>query len=180
MPLIFFAVFIIVPLVEIALFIAIGGAIGLWPTLGLILLTAIIGTAVIRMQSFGVIEQARAKIEQGVPPVKEMGHGAGLILAGLFLITPGFFTDVLGFALLVPLVRRMIGQILAHYGVFQTNMAGPDRSADGDTIIDGDYSDVTETPESAKPANKNTGKPALAKPSSETTASKKGPSPWGR
>lgn len=154
MPLILFALFLAVPLIEIALFIVIGDKIGLWPTLGLVVLTAAIGTALIRLQSLAVIRQAREKADRGEPPIAEMGHGVGLILAGALLITPGFFTDALGAALLVPAFRRWLGTVIASYaasrgGAAQAWRNGPRQR---DDVIDGDYQDITgEAPPPGKP-----------------------------
>ncbi len=106
--LILFLLFIFVPLAEIGVFIQVGGAIGLWPTLALCLLTAIVGTLCIRFQGFRLVNQARAQLEAGEAPVFEVVSGACLVVAGLMLLTPGFVTDAVGFMLLLPPVRRLI------------------------------------------------------------------------
>jgi UPF0716 protein FxsA len=105
-------VFIIVPIVEIALFIQVGGLIGLWPTLASVVLTAIIGTAVLRYQGLQVLRRAQASIEQSRVPVDSVMHGAFLLIAGLLLLTPGFFTDAIGFALLVPSLRLWVARVV--------------------------------------------------------------------
>lgn len=112
MAFLFFAAFLLVPLIEIALYIQVGGMIGLWPTLGLTLLTAIVGSALVRLQGIGVLNEARASIERAEPPVDALIHGVGLVMAGAFLITPGFFTDTMGILLLVPGIRLAIGHRL--------------------------------------------------------------------
>jgi UPF0716 protein FxsA len=105
---ILFLLFIFVPLAEIGVFIEVGGAIGLFPTLALCVLTAIVGTLCIRFQGFRLVNQARAQLEAGEAPVFEVVSGACLVVAGLMLLTPGFVTDAVGFLLLLPPVRRLI------------------------------------------------------------------------
>jgi UPF0716 protein FxsA len=100
--------FIAVPLVEVALFIQIGGWIGLWPTLAAIVLTAVVGSAVIRHQGFGVAQRARERLATGEAPMREGFDGLCLVVAGLLMITPGFFTDAVGGALLLPPVRALV------------------------------------------------------------------------
>ncbi len=96
-----------VPLVEIAVFIEVGGWIGLWPTLAVILLTAFAGTWLIRAQGIGVLMRARRTIAEGGAPLREMFDGVCLIVAGAFLLTPGFVTDATGFLLLLPPFRDL-------------------------------------------------------------------------
>jgi UPF0716 protein FxsA len=100
------AAFIGVPLLEIALFIQIGGWIGLGPTLALIVLTAVIGAWMLRRQGIGVLMRAQRQLAEGVLPVMEVFEGLCLVIGGALLLTPGFFTDALGALLLVPAVRR--------------------------------------------------------------------------
>ena len=85
--------FILVPLAEIALLIQVGGWLGLMPTLALIILTAVIGTWMLRQQGFTVLSRAQRQLEQGVMPVAEVFEGLCLLVAGVLLLTPGFITD---------------------------------------------------------------------------------------
>jgi UPF0716 protein FxsA len=103
-----------VPLVEIALFIKIGGWIGLGPTLALIVLAAVIGALIVRVQGIGVLSRAQRELAQGSLPVVSVFEGLCLVIAGVLLITPGFFTDAIGALLLVPPVRRMLYRSLRH------------------------------------------------------------------
>ena len=100
--LILFLLFVGIPVAEIALFIQIGDVIGLWPTLGTIVLTALVGTALVRAQGIAVLGRIQAETQQGHLPVGELISGACLVVAGLLLVTPGFLTDFLGFCLLIP------------------------------------------------------------------------------
>ncbi|WP_020039463.1 FxsA family protein [Salipiger mucosus] len=100
-----FLAFLAVPLIEIALFIQVGGLIGLWPTLGVVVLTAILGTWLVRSQglkAMGDLQSAFSRLED---PSAPLAHGAMILLSGALLLTPGFFTDAVGFALLSPQVR---------------------------------------------------------------------------
>lgn len=107
MPILFF-IFIIVPIIEIAIFIQAGDWFGLGPTLFTIILTAFIGIILIRQQGLSTLYKAQQKMNSGEIPAIEMIEGLMIAVAGAFLITPGFFTDSLGFLLLVPLFRQFL------------------------------------------------------------------------
>jgi UPF0716 protein FxsA len=112
--LILLVAFIAVPLLEIALFIEIGGWIGLGPTLALIIVSAVIGAWIMRQQGIGVLRRAQQQLAEGVLPVREVFEGLCLLVAGALLLTPGFFTDALGALLLVPAARRALYRRLRH------------------------------------------------------------------
>lgn len=103
-----FVLFLAVPLIEIALFIQVGGLIGLWPTLGIVVLTAIIGTALVRSQGARAVQQLRDSFDNLRDPGEPLAHGAMILFSGALLLTPGFFTDAVGFALLVPGIRAYL------------------------------------------------------------------------
>jgi len=105
-----FGVFIIVPIAEIATFIQVGDVIGLWPTLGIILLTAFLGTGLLRYQGITTLNQAQASLNQGELPLTSVIHGVFLLVAGLLLLTPGFITDVVGFLLFIPPLRLVMAK----------------------------------------------------------------------
>ena len=100
-----FLAFLMVPLIEIGLFIQVGGAIGLWPTLAIVVLTAVLGTALVRSQGRLALGQMRNSFQNLSDPAEPLAHGAMILFAGALLLTPGFFTDAIGFALLMPPVR---------------------------------------------------------------------------
>lgn len=130
--------FIAVPLIEIALFIQVGGAIGVWPTLAIVVLTALIGTALLRRQGFQEMNRFRAAMAGMGDPSEPLVHGAMILFAGALLLTPGFFTDGLGFALLLPPVRaRLFTQIRKRIVVH--DMSRPQPRPD---IIEGEYETV--------------------------------------
>jgi len=106
MPL--FLLLLAVPVIEIALFIQVGGLIGVWPTIGLVLLSAAMGAALLRAQGLSALGQVQARLQAGEDPGPALAHGALILVAGLLLLTPGFFTDALGLALLVPPLRAAV------------------------------------------------------------------------
>ncbi len=97
--------FIAIPLIEIALFIQVGGLIGVWPTLAIVLLTAVAGSALMRSQGLATLDRLRAALNRMDDPSEPLAHGAMILFGGALLLTPGFFTDALGLALMLPPVR---------------------------------------------------------------------------
>lgn len=108
-----FLAFLLVPLVEIALFIQVGGWIGLWPTLLIVILTAILGTWLVRSQGRLALAQLRTSFQTLRDPSEPLAHGAMILFSGALLLTPGLFTDTVGLLLLVPAVRRAVFQWLS-------------------------------------------------------------------
>jgi UPF0716 protein FxsA len=98
--------FIVVPLVELYLIIKVGGMIGALWTVLLVVLTAVIGISLLRIQGFSTLNRARQNMEMGALPAMEMMEGMMLAVGGALLITPGFITDTLGFLCLIPATRR--------------------------------------------------------------------------
>lgn len=114
MGLILLFLFIGVPLIEIMLFIKVGGAIGMMMTVVIVVATALIGSFMLRTQGLATMRDAQAHIDRAELPVDSVIHGISLLLAGAFLLTPGFLTDAIGFALFVPSLRLALGrQIMA-------------------------------------------------------------------
>lgn len=155
-----FLAFLIVPLVEIALFITIGDIIGLWLTLAVVTITAVLGTWLVRAQGLATLGQLRGSLQQFEDPTEPLAHGAMILFSGALLLTPGFFTDAVGFALLSPAVRRGVLSFLRkHVQVtsFQSSSSvhfssnRPEAGSNGETI-DGDYSEV-EPPSNTKPGD---------------------------
>ena len=135
--------FIGVPLLEIALFIQVGGFIGLWPTLLIVVLTAMAGTYLVRKQGLAQIAEVQRTFEQLNDPTRPLAHGAMILASGLLLLTPGFFTDAVGFALLIPGVRDAVMRyVRSRINVRSFTMGDatrqPRRPAD-DRVIEGDY-----------------------------------------
>lgn len=103
-----FLILVAVPIVEIGLFIEVGGWIGLWPTLAIVVATALAGTVLLRAQGFAAMQDLQRRLDSGQDPTGVLAHGALILVAGLLLLTPGFFTDTVGFLLLVPPVRAAV------------------------------------------------------------------------
>ncbi len=103
-----FLAFLIVPPVEIGLFIVVGTRIGIWPTVGIVLLTAFLGANLVSHQGRGVMARLRAEFASGQFPGTTLAHGAMIVISGALLLTPGFLTDLVGFLLLIPQVREAV------------------------------------------------------------------------
>jgi len=100
--------FLAYPLVEIALFVKVGQAVGLLPTLGLVVAAALLGVVVLRRQGLSLMTDIRSTVGRGQLPAQALAEAMMVFLAGLFLLLPGFFTDALGLLLLVPPVRHAL------------------------------------------------------------------------
>lgn len=105
--------FIGIPIVEIYLFIQIGGLIGAIPTILCIIATAFIGAVLLRVQGIQTMRTFQARVQNGEVPTDTMLEGVCLLVGGLLLLTPGFFTDAIGFLCLIPLTRHFLLQGVA-------------------------------------------------------------------
>ena len=101
----FFMIFLLIPFIEIGIFIWAGDVFGFWPTVLMVVVTAFLGSAIIKYQGLQTVHQMQSNMRGGELPVKEIFDGFCLVAAGAFLITPGFFTDTVGFLLLIPPLR---------------------------------------------------------------------------
>ena len=142
--------FIAIPLIEIAVFIEIGGFIGLWWTLAIVVGTALGGTYMLRRQGLATLARALAHMAEGRMPLREVFDGLCLLIAGVLLLTPGFVTDLAGALLLLLPIRTMLGRLVASHivatGQFQgqtfANRAPTGQSGADDDIIDVDFEEV--------------------------------------
>jgi len=100
--------FVAVPVAELSLLIRVGGAIGALNTVGFVILTAVLGAYLVRQQGFATINKLQEETNAGRVPAMQMAEGVALLFAGAVLMTPGFLTDALGFALLIPPVRQAL------------------------------------------------------------------------
>ncbi len=164
-----FLAFLLVPLIEIGLFIQVGGLIGLWPTLAIVVITAVIGTWLVRSQGLRAMGDLQGSFSRLEDPTTPLAHGAMILLAGALLLTPGFFTDAVGFALLTPAFRKMVlNYISRRVTVTRFEMGGrpgphpgprpdirqnPQHSGEGD-VIDGEF---TELGQDKKPNHPGSG-----------------------
>ncbi|MDZ7627484.1 MAG: FxsA family protein [Parvularculaceae bacterium] len=147
MALILFALFVAVPLLEIAAFIKIGEAIGVVPTLLGCVVTAIIGAFLVRLQGFGVLRAAQAAMARQELPVDQLIEGVMILAAGILLMTPGYVTDMAGFLLLVPPVRAALARLVRDWArdravVIATGGRGA-QTGPG-TTIEGEAEDITD------------------------------------
>ena len=140
-----FVLFVTIPVIEIGLFIQVGGRIGLWPTLGIVILTAIAGTWLMKQQGLRALDDLRRSLNEVRDPTEPLAHGAMILFAGALLLTPGFFTDAVGLSLLIPPVRMAVYSYLRSRVQVQsfTVRSGPGRTKqDTNTITDVEYEEV--------------------------------------
>ena len=153
MPLLILTLFIGIPLIEIYLFIGVGGLIGTWPTITLVILTAFIGTAMLRQQGIATMARAQAELRDGQLPVQQFFNGFCVLLGGLMLLTPGFLTDTLGFGLLLPPLRAVLGRGIwklfaqsgrVHFPVYGSNPSdNTGKEPDAGPVLDAEEFGVT-------------------------------------
>jgi len=123
--------FIVIPIVEIYLLISVGQVIGTLPTVALVVLTAVIGVWLLRIQGFSTLRSVQQTAANGGIPAIEMLEGAILLVAGALLLTPGFFTDTIGFLCLIPPVRHQIAILLFRRMFHIPNDNEPPQSGSG-------------------------------------------------
>lgn len=136
-----FLLFLTVPLIEIALFVQIGGAIGLLATLAIVVVTAVLGTFLVRSQGLAVLSQLQGSMAELRDPTEPLAHGAMILFSGALLLTPGFFTDAVGFALMIPGVRRTVFQFFKRRINVQSFSYGNTSNSD-DGVIDVEFEEV--------------------------------------
>lgn len=141
------------PLLEIAGFVVVGSEIGVLPTIGLVLLSAVVGSMLLRVQGFGVMSRVRAEMEAGRDPSKELAHGAMVVLAGILLVIPGFITDIFGILLFLPPVRELAWRFLSKRIRVSSEFGGFSRrsSPNGAKTIDLDEHEFSHQPDPNSP-----------------------------
>ncbi|WP_412504507.1 FxsA family protein [Roseovarius sp. SYSU LYC5161] len=146
-----FLLFIAIPLIEIALFIQLGGLIGLGWTLLIVVVTAVLGAAMVRSQGTMEMNRLRRSMADLDDPSEPLAHGAMILFSGALLLTPGFFTDALGFALLIPGVRKAVfawARKRVNVRAFQMGPDGAAGSGPGahrppcDRVVDAEFEDI--------------------------------------
>ena len=110
-----FLVFIFIPIIEIAIFISIGQEIGVLNTIAIILITALVGIFLVRRQGINLLFSAQRNMSQGIMPTEEIKGGIFLLISGLLLITPGFFTDCIGFSMFLKPVQNFVASKAKEY-----------------------------------------------------------------
>ena len=116
-------IFIGVPLIEIYLLIEVGSVIGAIPTVLAVVFTAVLGVSLIRIQGFSTLQKAQNSMAQGIPPAMEMFEGVMLLFAAICLLMPGFFTDAVGFLLLIPPFRKFLASQLIGSAILKSRFS---------------------------------------------------------
>ena len=143
-----FLLFIVIPIVEIVLFIKIGSLLGLWLTILVVVLTAIVGTNLVRSQGLIAIKQVQSSFLQGQDIARSLINGTLILIAGVLLLTPGFFTDFIGITFLIPMTRNLwISYGIKHFPGFvfinsNNNSKNNPHFKEKNDVIDGDYTDL--------------------------------------
>ena len=155
--------FLALPFIEIAGFVIVGSEIGVLATLGLIVLSAVLGFALLRRQGLSLLNQMKAETAAGRAPEREIIHGTLLIFAGILLIIPGFLTDIIGLLLFIPPVRDLIwNRFLRNRVMMATNFQASSTSystytqrnaPQDDDIIDLDPEDYSSSSDDDKKNN---------------------------
>jgi UPF0716 protein FxsA len=174
MPIVLFLIFIVVPIAEVAVFIEAGRLIGVVPTILLTIGTAIAGSVLMRIQGFTALHRLAQSLERGEMPVTPVIDGIGILAAGMLLITPGLITDVIGFMLFIPPVRRGLAKWLfrkamqsgaVHIRTFSTGNTGAPRPGakprgrpafvKSEDVVDAEFETIEPDEGKGTPANDN-------------------------
>lgn len=148
-----------IPILEISVFILIGGEIGVGWTLLLILVTAILGSILLRIQGFAILGNIQAETARGGLPAQELVNGVMILIAGVLLLTPGFVTDSIGFLLFFPPFRQFLWTTIASKVVIKTanpfqQAGGPRHNPHDESVVDLDPSEFSEKPNPDSPWHK--------------------------
>ncbi|MFT6927591.1 MAG: UPF0716 protein FxsA [Psychromonas sp.] len=144
-----FLTMVSVSLLELYVLIKVGGFLGAWPTVALVVISALVGSALVRSQGLQVLRQFQERIAQGESPGQQLIEGFMLLVTGVLLVTPGFVTDFLGLLILQPTIRSMVAKYLLANVKLNSAMSGGfyqsssrttfgDKKEDGN-IIEGEF-----------------------------------------
>ena len=111
MLLVLFLVFVVTPIVELAVIVQVAGSTGVMNTIGLLVLVSLVGAWLVRREGLGILRRAQAELAEGRMPGRELVDGLLVLLAGALMLTPGFVTDTVGLALLLPPVRAVLRMV---------------------------------------------------------------------
>ncbi|WP_019954311.1 FxsA family protein [Yoonia vestfoldensis] len=149
--------FIAVPMIEIALFIQVGGLIGVWWTLLIVLATALAGSYLVRHQGLHELGKLQRSFSDLKDPTEPLANGAMILFAGALLLTPGFFTDAVGLSLLVPAVRRAAFlwiKARVRFAKFEARQDPTEPRRPADTVIDGEFEEISPEKRPTHPPSK--------------------------
>ncbi len=136
---IIFLFVLIIPFAEIYLLLQVGGIIGPFPTIFLVVFTAVLGAWLLRQQGFATFQRFQTSLAQGAIPAYEMIEGPIILVGGALLLTPGFITDMLGFACLIPALRRKIAQYVIEKHLVQTSGGFNKAQAADQNVLEGEF-----------------------------------------
>ena len=137
---ILFLIVLIVPFAEIYILLEVGGLIGAFPTNFLVVLTAVMGSWLLKQQGFSTFKRFQDNIKQGVIPAYEMIEGPIILLGAVLLLTPGFITDILGLACLIPSLRKRLAQYIIENKIIQANdILKQAQPAQNSHILEGEF-----------------------------------------
>jgi len=135
---IIFLVVLIIPFAEIYLLLQVGSVIGAFSTIFLVVFTAALGAWLLRQQGFSTFRRFQESSAQGVIPAYEMIEGPIILLGGALLLTPGFITDIVGFACLVPSLRKKIAQYVLENHLIQASSVFQEKAAKAN-VLEGEF-----------------------------------------
>ncbi len=143
-----FLVFLLVPIIEIYLLIKVGGLIGAIPTVFLVVFTAVLGALLVRHQGLVTLQRVQALLERGELPALELLEGLVVLIAGALLLTPGFFTDTIGFLCLVPsLRRRALRWAIGHHLIRPQGPPPGSAPPAGGRVLEGEFTREDPSPD---------------------------------
>lgn len=131
--------FLIVPFVEIYLLLKIGAIVGAAATIALMVFTAVLGAWMLRQQGFATFQRFKNSLDRGEIPAREMIEGPILLVGGALLLTPGFFTDIVGFACLIPAARSKIAAFLIEKYMLTVNEQVHRQTPKDSNVIEGEF-----------------------------------------
>ena len=137
-------IFIILPIIEISIFIQVGGFVGTFNTILIIFLTAAVGVHFVRQQGFRTFQKIAIELQNQQIPVQGMFDGLVILIAGILLVTPGFLTDIIGFLGLIPQTRIFLLGIIKNLFLQRYSNAHKQYKKDMDETIDGDFIEIEE------------------------------------
>ena len=137
-------IFIILPIIEISIFIQVGGFLGTFNTILIIFLTAAVGVYFVRQQGFRTFQKISSELQNQQIPVQGMFDGLVILVAGILLVTPGFLTDIIGFLGLVPQTRVFLLGIIKKIFLQRYSNVHKQYKKDMDETIDGDFIEIED------------------------------------
>jgi len=155
-----FLLFIVVPVIEIAVLMQVGELIGIWPTVAIVIISAWLGAKYVRQQGLATMQSVQTKMAQGEMPSNEIVTGFMLLVAGILLVTPGFVTDAIGLSLLVPQWRMFLANIVQRHMKLNINSASYTASnSDGNVYEHEEFTQSTHShfEQEAKPISHHQG-----------------------